>query len=98
MDPDPAEARVGAVESATLAIHGGEPVRRVPWPTYDKGAVFLGREDEDAALRAIRGHRFFRYDQRPHDATECGRFERELCDWFGSRHALAVSSGTTAIA
>jgi dTDP-4-amino-4,6-dideoxygalactose transaminase len=88
---------VGEVE-ARLAVHGGDPVRRTPWPTYDKGAVFVGPEDEEAALRAIRSHRFFRYDQRPHQETECGRFERELCDWFGSRYALATSSGTTAIA
>ncbi len=30
--------------------------------------------------------------------TECGQFERELCDYFGTRHALAVTSGTAALA
>src|SRR5258705_9766746 len=102
MDRDPGPVRstgpvrsavpVGEVE-ARLAVHGGDPVRRAPWPTYDKGAVCVHPEDEEAALRAIRSHRFFRYDQRPHQETECGRFERELCDWFGSRYALATSSG-----
>jgi dTDP-4-amino-4,6-dideoxygalactose transaminase len=87
----------GAV-GARLAIDGGTPVRTTPWPTYDKGAVFVHREDEDAALRAIRGHLYFRYDQRPELDTECGRLEAELCDYFGSRHALVTSSGTTALA
>ncbi|MEU4580241.1 DegT/DnrJ/EryC1/StrS family aminotransferase [Nonomuraea sp. ATR24] len=84
--------------SARLAINGGDPVRHDPWPTYDKGAVFVHREDEEAALRAIRSHLYFRYDYRPQQETECGRLEAELSRYFGTRHALAVSSGTTAIA
>jgi dTDP-4-amino-4,6-dideoxygalactose transaminase len=81
-----------------LAIHGGNPVRDTPWPTYDKGAVFVTPEDEQAALQAIQTHLYFRYDHRPYDETECGRFERELCRYFGVGHALAVSSGTAALA
>jgi dTDP-4-amino-4,6-dideoxygalactose transaminase len=84
--------------STRLAVDGGEPVRRTPWPTYDKGAVFVHPEDEQAALRAIRSHLYFRYDHRPQHETECGRLEADLCRYFGSKHALAVSSGTTAIA
>ena len=29
-----------------LALQGGQPVRRTPWPTYDKGAVFVRRSEE----------------------------------------------------
>jgi dTDP-4-amino-4,6-dideoxygalactose transaminase len=85
-------------EHTALAIDGGEPIRRIPWPTYDKGAVFVQPEDEQAALRAIRSHLYFRYDYRDYADTECGQFERELCEYFGSQHALAVSSGTAALA
>ena len=74
------------------------PVRSAPWPTYDKGDVFVHQEDEEAALRAIRSHLYFRYDYRPFYDTECGQLEAELCRYFGSRHALATSSGTTALA
>ncbi len=81
-----------------LAIDGGAPVRDTPWPTYDKGAVFVEPEDEEAALRAIRSHLYFRYDYRPYSETECGQFEQELCDYFGTKHALAVTSGTAALA
>jgi dTDP-4-amino-4,6-dideoxygalactose transaminase len=80
------------------AILGGRPVRQAPWPTYDKGAVFVHAEDEEAALRAIRSHLYFRYDRRPHEETECGRLEDGLCQFFGCKHALATSSGTTALA
>ena len=85
-------------DDARLAIQGGHPVRSAPWPTYDKGAVFVHAEDEKAALRAIRSHLYFRYDHRAQDETECGRFEADLCRYFGSKHALATSSGTTALA
>jgi dTDP-4-amino-4,6-dideoxygalactose transaminase len=80
-----------------LAIDGGAPVRTTPWPSYDKGAVFVHEEDEAAALRAVRSHLYFRYDFRPHYETECGKLESDLCAFFGSRHALAVSSGTAAL-
>ncbi len=86
-----------AATEAQLAINGGVPVRTEPWPTYDKGAVFVTLPDEEAALRAIRSHLYFRYDRRPHYETECGQFEAELCEFFGCRHALAVSSGTAAL-
>jgi dTDP-4-amino-4,6-dideoxygalactose transaminase len=85
-------------QEACPAILGGDPVRRAPWPTYDKGAVFVDAEDERAALRAIQSHLYFRYDRRPYAETECGRFEERLCQFFGSKHALATSSGTTALA
>ena len=35
-----------------LAVDGGEPVRTRPWPTYDKGDVFVSEEDQEAGRRA----------------------------------------------
>jgi dTDP-4-amino-4,6-dideoxygalactose transaminase len=90
-------AQAGKPGEAQLAIQGGLPVRRTPWPAYDKGDVFVHAEDEEAALRAIRSHLYFRYDHRPYQETECGMLEQELCRYFGSKHALATSSGTTAL-
>ena len=81
-----------------LAITGGRPVRTTPWPTYDKGDVFISAADEDAGIDAIRRKLYFRYDYRPLAETAVGRFERALTDYFGTRHALACTSGTTAIA
>ncbi|MFI9503701.1 DegT/DnrJ/EryC1/StrS family aminotransferase [Nocardia sp. NPDC052566] len=89
-------ARMAA--DTTLALDGGSPVRRAPWPTYDRGAVCVHPDDEEAALRAIRSHLYFRYDYRPAHETECGRFEADLCRYFDCAHALATSSGTTALA
>ena len=90
--------RLPETTETRLAVDGGDPVRRTPWPTYDKGAVFIHPEDEEAALRAIRSHLYFRYDYRAQQDTECGRLEQELCRYFESKHALATSSGTAALA
>jgi dTDP-4-amino-4,6-dideoxygalactose transaminase len=92
------ETRVSPHASSTLAIFGGSPVRTAPWPAYDKGDAFISPDDEAAAIAAIRGHRYFRYDDRPHERTCTGTLERRLCEVFGTRHALACASGTTAIA
>lgn len=81
-----------------LAIDGGTPTRSKPWPTYDRGDVFIGSGEEEAAVRAIRSQRLFRYDTRPYADTEVGRFETAVRKYFGSAHALAVSSGTAALA
>jgi dTDP-4-amino-4,6-dideoxygalactose transaminase len=83
--------------SSALALSGGHPVRTRPWPTYEKGDVFISPEDEAAAVTALRAHRYFRYDDRPFETTFAGRLESRLCEVFGSRHALACTSGTTAI-
>lgn len=85
-------------EQERPAILGGDPVRREPWPTYDKGAVFVDAEDEKAALRAVQSHLYFRYDCRPYAETECGCLEARLCQFFDCKHALVTSSGTTALA
>lgn len=81
-----------------LAISGGVPVRTRPWPTYDKGDQIIGDEEVAAARRALSSRRLFRYDDRAYEMTEAGRLEVALGEFFGTRYALAVSSGTTALA
>jgi dTDP-4-amino-4,6-dideoxygalactose transaminase len=73
-------------------------VRSIPWPTYDKGNVFVDDEDLCAPRQALANRLYFRYDYRAYNDTECGRFEAALRRYLGVDHALAVSSGTAAIA
>jgi dTDP-4-amino-4,6-dideoxygalactose transaminase len=93
-----ADRRVPRPGSARLAIAGGPPVRTRPWPTYEKGDVFISPEDEAAALSAVQGRRYFRYDDRPFEQTWTRRLESRLCEMLGARYALACTSGTTALA
>jgi dTDP-4-amino-4,6-dideoxygalactose transaminase len=81
-----------------LAVDGGTPVRTAPWPTYDKGDVYISPEDERAAIEAVRRKLYFRYDHRPYDQTCTGRLESRLAEYFGVPYVLACTSGTTAIA
>ncbi|HEX4725238.1 MAG TPA: aminotransferase class I/II-fold pyridoxal phosphate-dependent enzyme [Pseudonocardiaceae bacterium] len=94
---DPLPALFRTVDDP-LAIDGGVPVRTAAWPTYDRGDVFISDADEQAGIDAIRRRLYFRYDHRPFAETETGRFETALRDYFGTRHALGCTSGTTAIA
>lgn len=88
----------GADPACALAIDGGAPVRTAGWPTYDRGDVFICPADEQAGIEAIRRRLYFRYDFRPFAETEVGRFEAAIAGYFGVRHALGCTSGTTAIA
>jgi dTDP-4-amino-4,6-dideoxygalactose transaminase len=81
-----------------LAIDGGVPVRKSHWPRFDKGDVDLDEQELEALQRVLRKKLLFRYDSRAMCDTEVGRFEKALQEYFGVKHALAVSSGTAALA
>jgi len=84
--------------AAELAINGGEPVRTERWPTYEDGTGPASAN----ALRAVEGvlssGLLFRYDARPVGEAEAAHLEKELAEYFGVDYALAVSSGTAALA
>jgi len=84
--------------NSDLALNGGCPTRDTPWPTYDKGDVILDNDELAAAARVIGARLLFRYDLRQIEKTEVGRFEEGLRHFFGAKYALAVSSGTAALA
>jgi hypothetical protein len=76
-----------AAESA-LAIHGGEPVRRAPYPSWPYFA-----EDEIAAVTAV-----MRSGRVNYWTGEQGRsFEREFAEASACKHAVAVANGTAAL-
>lgn len=80
----------------TLAIHGGEPVRREPLPLEFPGVHHMGQEEEDAVLGVLRARspfRFYGLELR----GEAAAFEKEFAEFSGARHALGVSSGTGAL-
>lgn len=81
-----------------LAINGGTPIRTKNWPTYEDGVGAFSSEIIDAAEQVLKSGRLFRYDTRTLDETITGKYEKNLERYFGCKHALAVSSGTTALA
>lgn len=75
-----------AVES--LALDGGRPARRDPFPRR----VLYGPEAERLVLEALRSQSLFGIGGPMH-----GAFEREFAAFYGAGHGVACSSGTASI-
>jgi len=77
----------------TLAIRGGTPVRRRPFPTIDDSS---GREigDEELALvtEVIRSGKLNRGV-----GDKVAQLERDFAEYMGVKHCTAVTSGTAAL-
>jgi len=72
----------------SLALDGGTPVRSLKPPLVETD-VF-----EDEELQALLNVAQTKKLRRAEAALE---YERALAEWFGVKHAIAVSSGTTAL-
>ena len=80
-----------------LARDGGPRARTRPEHPMFPGGMELGDEEADAASRVIRSHNVFRYygvGEGPHEVVD---FEREFAAYMGSKHALAVNAGSSAL-
>lgn len=85
-----------AVAREKLAIEGGTPVRSRPLPWELPGALWIGEEERELVDRVVNARSPFRfYGPEPQGMVD--QFEREWCERFGHRHAVAVSSGTAAL-
>ncbi|RLE93085.1 MAG: hypothetical protein DRN04_08360 [Thermoprotei archaeon] len=71
-----------------LAIHGGEPVRKEPFPLYRD----IGEEELKELKEVIESKQLFRYG-----GTKVKKFEEEFAKFYGVKHAVACTSGTAAI-
>lgn len=83
--------------SDVLAINGGKPIRKEIWPTYVDGFGSFSPEIHDMVNNVLESGRLFRYDTRQIADTAVGKLENKIKEYFHSKYALAVSSGTTAL-
>jgi Predicted pyridoxal phosphate-dependent enzyme apparently involved in regulation of cell wall biogenesis len=82
--------------SEKLAINGGKPVRDAGLPSSYPGASLYGEEELKAVSEVIRRKSPFRY--YGFDLAEKTKeFENCFSSKMGSRHALAVTSGTASL-
>jgi len=72
----------------TLAILGGEPVRRAPWPAWPQHGAAV----REAIARVAASDLY-----HPQVGGEVAAFERAFAEYHGMKHAVGVSSGTTAL-
>jgi dTDP-4-amino-4,6-dideoxygalactose transaminase len=72
----------------TLAILGGTPVRREPWPAWPQHGTAV----HEAIRRVTASNNY-----HPQFGGEVAAFERTFAEYHGMKHAVGVSSGTTAL-
>lgn len=80
-----------------LAIHGGKPVRTKPWVSKYLGSEELGAEEKERVLRVLEKKRIFRYLPAGIEGSEASALEEEYKAFLGTKYALAVNSGTSAL-
>ena len=79
-----------------LAAHGGEAVRKTPFPTAYLGVSFYGDEELKEIADVIKEKSPFRH-YGIGNPTKVSAFEEEAKKYFNRKFALAVSSGTGAL-
>jgi len=94
-------SRIGRVTETRvelrLARDGGPPARTRPERPMFPGGMALGEEEVEAAARVLRSRNVFRYygvGDGPHEVAD---FEREFAALMGTKHALCVNAGSSAL-
>ncbi len=84
-------------KTGALAIEGGTPARKQPFPPMYPGGMAIGQEEEQAVLEVLRSKRLFRYYGPNKGPSRAEELEQAFAALMGTRHALAVTSGTAAL-
>jgi 8-amino-3,8-dideoxy-alpha-D-manno-octulosonate transaminase len=80
-----------------LARDGGGAARTRPeWPMFP-GGMEVGEEELEALERVVRSKNLFRYYGVGAGPNEVADFEREFAAYLGSKHALCVNAGSSAL-
>ncbi len=80
-----------------LAIEGGTPAKTSPEPPMFPGAWEIGEEEKKAVLEVLEEKALFRYLNVPKRKSRVQEFEERFAAHIGTRYALAVNSGTSAL-
>jgi perosamine synthetase len=82
---------------AKLAIHGGEPVRKHPFPAYNT----IGEEEKRAVMEvldsAVLSKFLGTWSPEFYGGPRVQKFEREWEAYFGVSHAISVNSATSGL-
>jgi len=77
-----------------LAIDGGTPLRRKPWPEH---YMALDEEEVFEVMDVLRSKRLAQLTAWRTGKSKIQEFQRELGKYFGVKYAIATSAGTAAI-
>jgi 8-amino-3,8-dideoxy-alpha-D-manno-octulosonate transaminase len=79
-----------------LAIHGGTPVRKEMVIGMLRGAMVVGREEEERVAQVMRAGSMSRY-YGPDNQAAVSTFEDRMAEAYGVPYVLNVTSGTAAL-
>ncbi|HSV30537.1 MAG TPA: DegT/DnrJ/EryC1/StrS family aminotransferase [Atribacteraceae bacterium] len=85
------------LEHERLAIDGGRPVKTTPSIPMFPGGLEIGEEEKQAVWEVLDNKYLFRYYGPGDSPSRVKMFEEEFSQRIGTRHALAVNSGTSAL-
>ena len=89
-----AHRAVGAEGPGKLAIEGGTPVRKTPLESRPYGPQFYDDVEKRELIEVLESRSPFRWWK---GNSKVLQFEKAYADHIGVKHALAVTSGTTAL-
>ena len=84
----------GAADQTSLAINGGPPIRRTVLYSQPYGPQFYDDVEKRELLEVLEAKAPFRWSA---DQSKVLQFEQAYAKQIGVQHALAVTSGTTAL-
>ncbi len=73
------------------------PARKRSYPPMYPGGMAIDQEEEQAVLEVLRSKRLFRYYGPEEGPSKVAQLEESFAAHMGTRHALAVTSGTAAL-
>jgi len=76
-----------------LAIKGGKPVRKKPFPNWP----IFGKSEKEALLRVLKSRKWFAGMLGSDEDSEVAKFEKSFAQYLGTKHVIAVSSGSAAL-
>jgi len=81
-----------------LAIHGGDPVRKKPYPIH---TTIVDNEEEKAVIEILRKGHLSGFSAKPGERFLGGQkvkeLENEFCKYFGVKYAVSFNSATSAL-
>ncbi len=86
-----------AVQSTKLAINGGSAAVTQPLPQMYPGGMRIDEAEEAAVLEVLRTKRLFRYYGPQDGPSRVAELETAFAQQMGTKYALGVASGTTAL-
>lgn len=89
---------MSTLNTSQLAVNGGTPAKQRPDPPMFPGGMVIAEEEEAAVLEVLRSKKLYRYrGMQGEPSSKVLQLEEAFAAHKGTKHAIAVTSGTAAL-